>query len=316
MRGTSRGRPPNYATLDSELLKVLRGKPPPRKSVQQGIADLDRRIARDAAKRQARFNEENKLLAKVRAPLIDIVRKDQRAVQAMHQIEKLHKRRKLKLPLPTFRRRQPRVRFGSLELALVPPYNWGYGNWGTGKSGALNSAANANGDPNAGLLSVGTDGNAWAAAGVGSYFYPAGYTGSATGGGNQSVWFTALLGDLSYNWYDQSTGLNASSSGYLNLFLQPYDNAGNLVTEDVQEMQTQLWQNSTSGYDSNSNAGGPVFTSVGPMNFTTPLLNDFFYLLWATVNVQSWAANGLLAWSNATIQLQAVVDWIIVNQGN
>lgn len=245
-----------------------------------GIAALNQKIVEKQTRlAEARQRDSRESLRAMR-PLLKLLRDDTSAQRAAKNLSRLREaRRKPKFRYPAaLQRVEEHTRTGSILSFIIPPYplRWG-GNsppknttWGTWVAeqtkvgNIIDARLNAS-------INVGSGGNAWASAGLGTIFVPAGLR----------TTFVRIGLPAPYDWQynDRSNYSTAHSDGLIAIYVQSFDLNGQNPKDEV-DRRIPVFSDGTAWTQSHADEEGGHYPS------DTYFMADKsrFYLIWAWCN--------------------------------
>lgn len=191
-------------------------------------------------------------------------------------------RAKLRPADPDKRKIEPRTSFGSIDVAFVPPYNWGW-TW-SAQTGTATSDVGASIDGTMNFDSwTGNDGKtASGAVAVGVYFRP----------GTTSYMDVRSNPSFNYIWDSDNVLDSSHSHAFLGIYVGEYTLGGDFV-QAVIDQQINMWD-SGGGSGQGSNSGYALFGS-------TNVDSDHFYEIWVWAGGDAEADGWSLFWGSAAL---------------
>jgi hypothetical protein len=209
---------------------------------------------------------------KSRAPLVEILRADKRAVESVNILRQLRARARVRTPPQVHPSNvKERVFTGSIGATMVPPYNYQW-TWSAsdGSGTEIDVIANElDGGIYANNMTSGNDNDSsigWAAA-VGINFYP------MTANGTLQVWATPKL---NYQWGDYSDLDTSAQNAWIGIYIGSYDLSG-AFTGAIVNQQTSLWSDS-SWWSATTGSGSN--TGFGLSSAPVQVDQDHTYAIW------------------------------------
>jgi hypothetical protein len=196
-----------YGAKRVSALETTLGGKPPKKAADKALAALKQQMRERFERRNAQMAKMRPLTERIQAPLLDLVKADRAASEAVAKRRSVFlARSKEKLRVKHARLKiDPRMVSGSGFWLKAPPYDVPF----NGTAGD----ATASSDINGGAYSLSMTGNgssAAASAGLGIWFF------STEDNPQQRI---AALFDYDYDWFDGSTWYTAHNDGSTNIWV-------------------------------------------------------------------------------------------------
>jgi hypothetical protein len=271
--------------------------------VRHSMARLEDRLAvefHERVKLRAQLGEQ---MRRYRAPLLEIIGKDQHAAEAVSGLRRLHAAaHDRKHRVPHRAKGKERIFAGSIGATQVPPFDY---QWTWSAVNGNPDVNSENADANSGdmSLSLWTDLNNGSSisgrAAVGIYFYPPAENGSL------QIWSTPGFTD---DWGDWCAFDSASADAWIGLYVGSYDLTG-AFTGSVVDQQVSLWSDSSwwsgVGSQQGSNSGFGLYAPSIQVD------QDHQYAIWVWVGGDvSGAGWGTFSGSGAGDDLSVAVPSI------
>jgi len=275
------------------------------KSIKARNDQVVAQFRRDVAQRRQIAREQ----AAMMAPIIRLIRQDERAVAAIEKNQRrIAAQRRPKITFPKVHQRiEPHVRAGSILTVAGPPYTWEWGEhsdadqttWGTTVAYKRAPDARFNATFNAG-----NGGSAWASAGVGRYFVP-------VGTGNSTWMRIGLYAPCEYHWQASSTLEVAHTRGFIAIYVTSWSPNGSDERVEVDRiMDPWLWSHGTSWYQNHSDGGSAHYPS--DTYFLASAARR--YAIWAWCHTSGDASTGYIAHSYAHGSISVALPFMVFEQ--
>jgi hypothetical protein len=298
-----RGRAKRARALSS--IAAAPPRPPAAAIARAGIAALNERRVAQLKRRLAERAGTARETAKIVAPMIELVRQDERAVKATEARRRLIlPRGKPKITFPKLSQRvESHVRAGSILNFVGPPYfTWGdnsasdpistWGTWvadGSAPDPRINSTTNAT-----------SSAGAWSSAGIGTWFIPAA----------SSTWVRfGVYAPYEYNWRDDSNWFAAHTHGFIAILVQSFDLRGGDRRDEV-DRRIPLWSDGSSWQEDHADSSDGYY----PSDTYFLASNARQYAVWVWCSTSADAHSGSLAYSYAFGTLSASVGYMVFEQ--
>jgi len=261
-------------------------------------------ILNERSRQSSEFRAEaDRLRQKAQAPLIELLKKDERVARGVRQLRRLAERARTgrRLVPPPIPKLAPGIASGSLSTVSTPPYfmAFGMGN-GTGDRSASQDghfSFNIRGDGH----------GSWAWVGVAIPFRPL------------FPWVRiAPFASYSYGWAALGTVFSAHTEGYVGVHIHRYD--GNWkdpdpAHPDIRSSLASLW-NYTAGANAQDDGTG-LFSSRSEATPVFPMDTNSNYLVWAICQgACDDSGTQVFGFSVGTAAISVNASWILVEQSD
>ena len=274
-------------------------------TARDGIANLNAQLRTRYRQELVIRQRAERESANALAPLITIVQQDKTAAQALLRRRRLlDSRPKPKPAYPkVLKNIESHLRAGSILNVVTAPYDyaWGdhspdnqqtWGTWGADSTRAEFSTTDY----------VHSGGSAWASAGIGTYFVPAGTRGS-------TYVRVGLYAPYNYDWSDDSSFETAHTDGFMGIFVQSWDLNGGDPQIEI-DRRISLWSDGSDWTNSHSDSGSGYY----PSDTYFFAWSSRQYAIWAWCNTSGDGSSGSIAYSYASGQISVSMPFMVIEQ--
>jgi hypothetical protein len=294
-----------------KIIKVAGlARPLSQEKARSGIAALNESIVG----RHERLSKERRRASreslKAMAPLLKLMRSDKGAHKAVQNLRRMAEgRSKSKLLRPAVLQKvEQHTRAGSIINFITPPYDLSWGanspqndtTWGSSVVEQL-KVSNSVDVYFSTTMNVRSGGNAWASAGLGTIFVPAG----------QSTTWVRIGAAAPYTWQysDWSGGSPAHSNGFIAIYVQSFDRSGNNPKDELDRIITVFGDDVTL-YDSHSDEQGGYY----PNDTYFMADSSRYYLIWAWCSTFGDGSADQVFGSTAYASINVSLPYMVIEQ--
>jgi hypothetical protein len=280
-----------YSSKQVRAVEAAMGGRIPKELMKAPRAAMKSYLRERFQQRSARLAETEAILAKARAPMVEMLGQDKRTIAARKELHKLFAGRPGKAPAKRVHSKiEARIVTGSNLVIKVPPYD----------SADQDAAGTAQGSghSDSGTYTLNANSNGWAWAAVIENFL-------ATAD-NPSQRFAALV-DYDYNWFDWSALATAHNDGATHIWIWGFTE-NRWVYQSGQALDPS-WSDGTGWYESHGSGGdGSWQSGTEAIEAYFPAFGNHWYQAW----VWSGASCDSSAYSGASLGQNMTVPYMVL----